>query len=413
MSKLPNISDHVPLAIANYCAKLWDAGIRTTAVGGIARDLILARFPLIDWDFEVRPRNQNEKNFVSILESTLGSEAQHLGFGVYRVQIGDEIQLEFSIPRTESFAIELSELRDRPQSHKDFEVTLDASLDFTTAFKRRDLTINAIGLDYNGGQWEWVDPFGGIADLQNKLAKPCSSDFAFDPVRILRAIRFKKLFDLKFDPQILEAFKVANLTLASDHYLLYESLKAGFFPFFIDFFKIVTTYEIAMPETWDELDFLQDSDGKACFLSNDLLLLSACWSEQWGLSEMGKLERFLKLRRGRAKHFMQGYQFALQMSQPDWPKKINDWKNEKWSELKNDELFIRCLEYHKHWESWTVQEEKELIELEAAKTLGLVAWRVFFPRVLVGKEKFEREQAEYEVVPNQRSLFRLWCHLVS
>ena len=56
--------------------------------------------------------------------------------------------------------------------------------------------------------------------------------------------------------------------------------------------------------------------------------------------------------------------------------------------------------------------EKELIELEAAKTLGLVAWRVFFPRVLVGKEKFEREQAEYEVVPNQRWLFRLWCHLV-
>lgn len=399
-----DISPHVPNEINEICAKLWSQGIACSAVGGVPRDLILKRFPLKDWDFEVRPVDQDHKGFEKKLQQALGTQANSLGFGVYRTSIG-EYQLEFSLPRKESFP------QQRPLSHKDLNVTLDSSLDYSAAFKRRDLTINAIALAFTGDNWEWIDPFDGIRDLNNKVARPCGEDFDKDPVRFLRALRFKQLFDLTFSDEIIASFKNFDLSLATDHYLLYESSKAGFFPFMSEFFNLVQQHQIAIPEEWPEYDFLKNNKLEALVDTTDHILLHACWVGDWGLSDMGKLERFLKVRRGRAKHFLTGFEFATEMANIDWDRTTSQWKETDWSELITDELFVRCLEFHKHWDSWSASEEMHVNARYSDLCRGLANWRRHFPRELQGKSEFKQLQDKHEVTPNQRGHFRLWCHL--
>lgn len=61
------------------------------------------------------------------------------------------------------------------------DVTLEQDL------LRRDLTVNALAQDDNG---TLVDPYGGQADLQNRLLRHVSPAFGEDPLRVLRVARF-------------------------------------------------------------------------------------------------------------------------------------------------------------------------------------------------------------------------------
>ena len=61
------------------------------------------------------------------------------------------------------------------------DVTLEQDL------LRRDLTINAIAQADDGSI---VDPFGGAADIENKILRHVSDAFAEDPLRVLRVARF-------------------------------------------------------------------------------------------------------------------------------------------------------------------------------------------------------------------------------
>lgn len=74
--------------------------------------------------------------------------------------------------------------------HASPEVTLEDDL------MRRDLTINAIAEDEAG---ELIDPYGGIADIENRVLRHVSAAFEEDPVRIIRAARFAARFaDFQF-----------------------------------------------------------------------------------------------------------------------------------------------------------------------------------------------------------------------
>ena len=53
---------------------------------------------------------------------------------------------------------------------------------------RRDITINSIAYDLETGQY--IDPHGGIADLEARTIRHTSSAFSDDPLRVLRVARF-------------------------------------------------------------------------------------------------------------------------------------------------------------------------------------------------------------------------------
>jgi tRNA nucleotidyltransferase (CCA-adding enzyme) len=78
------------------------------------------------------------------------------------------------------------------------EVTLEEDL------LRRDLTVNAIAQDEDGGLF---DPHGGRRDLEARLLRHVSPAFAEDPVRVLRVARFHA----RFAPL---GFRIAEETLA-------------------------------------------------------------------------------------------------------------------------------------------------------------------------------------------------------
>ncbi|MCK5293551.1 MAG: polynucleotide adenylyltransferase [Arcobacteraceae bacterium] len=81
-----------------------------------------------------------------------------------------------------------------------FEVdTVDVTIQ--EDLKRRDLTINSIAYDEITDSY--IDPYGGMEDIENKILRHTSSAFKEDPLRVLRLARFQAKF-----PQ----FKIASQT---------------------------------------------------------------------------------------------------------------------------------------------------------------------------------------------------------
>ncbi len=75
--------------------------------------------------------------------------------------------------------------------YKGFRVESGTHVTLEQDLRRRDLTINALARDEEGGL---VDPFGGRADLERRLLRHVSPAFTEDPVRLLRLARFAARF---------------------------------------------------------------------------------------------------------------------------------------------------------------------------------------------------------------------------
>jgi tRNA nucleotidyltransferase (CCA-adding enzyme) len=103
----------------------------------------------------------------------------------------------------EEYALARTERKTGP-GYRGFETLFSPDVTLEQDLERRDLTINAIAKDSDGGGL--IDPFGGQRDLGERVLRHVSSAFVEDPVRVLRVARFAA----RFAPL---GFKVAPETL--------------------------------------------------------------------------------------------------------------------------------------------------------------------------------------------------------
>ena len=153
---------------------LNNAGFEAYLVGGSVRDIVMGKAPGdTDITTDALPR-QTEKVFRNFKVVKTG-----LKHGTVTVFIEGE-PAEITTYRTEG---KYTDLR-----HPD-NVTFTRNLNLD--LQRRDFTVNALCMDKNG---DIVDLHGGMADIDKRIIR-CVGDpekrFAEDPLRILRAVRFR------------------------------------------------------------------------------------------------------------------------------------------------------------------------------------------------------------------------------
>jgi tRNA nucleotidyltransferase (CCA-adding enzyme) len=166
-------------------------GGRVFLVGGAVRDILLG-LPIKDIDIEVHgiPLQDLElllKRFGDV--SLVGKS-----FGVLRYP---GLAIDFSLPRTD-------------RSGRKPEVALDPFMKVEDAFARRDLTINAMGIDLKTGVL--VDPFQGVEDLEHKILRaPNAKFFQEDPLRLFRVMQFISRFQMTPDATLNEICKKMDI----------------------------------------------------------------------------------------------------------------------------------------------------------------------------------------------------------
>ena len=117
--------------------------------------------------------------------------------------------------------------------HPDSVVWADT---FEEDSKRRDFTINAMGIDYAGNV---IDYHGGIEDLKNKVLRTVgvpTERFGEDALRIIRAIRFAARFDMTIDNDTFDAIvkmrdNLDNIAMERVSAELKKTAEYGIIPF--------------------------------------------------------------------------------------------------------------------------------------------------------------------------------------
>lgn len=155
-----------------------EVGMRAFVIGGFVRDYFLG-IPNDDIDIVVEGSGIE---FAKHFSDAVGGSVQvYENFGTAMVKYGDQ-KVEFVGARKEHYE------RGSRKPYCETGTLHDDQL-------RRDFTINAMAFDLNEGHFgELVDPFDGLQDLADGIIRtpidPVQT-FLDDPLRMLRAIRFK------------------------------------------------------------------------------------------------------------------------------------------------------------------------------------------------------------------------------
>jgi tRNA nucleotidyltransferase (CCA-adding enzyme) len=177
--------------------KVTKAVPKAALVGGFVRDALLG---IKSKDADLETYGVTAEELEKILNKLFKGKVETVGrsFGIYKVSLGDGLDLDVAIPRTES--------KTGP-GHKGFVVEGDPELDPKEAARRRDFTINAMAADPKTG--ELFDPFNGREDLEKHLLRIVdATTFVDDPLRVYRGIQFAARFDLKIDGATLELMRL-------------------------------------------------------------------------------------------------------------------------------------------------------------------------------------------------------------
>lgn len=223
------ILELLPDEIKAFLVRVEALGFRLCLVGGAVRDYFMTSQLTPDLDFEIRYKSHLspedwEKQVTLLRKSlrTMNAQAEELPYLITRVNLVGH-DLEFSSPRLE---------RNLPGNitHHHFTAKLSPNLVYAESFKRRDITINAIGMemDFTNGEEKVIDPFNGRDDLQKKYLRHVDESFIHDHVRLFRIVRFECRFSgFSIHPDTLELLSYFNLQHFSLYHFKREIEKSG------------------------------------------------------------------------------------------------------------------------------------------------------------------------------------------
>jgi tRNA nucleotidyltransferase (CCA-adding enzyme) len=154
--------------------------VKVYRVGGSVRDELLG-LPVKDHDYVVVGSDPEEM-------VRLGFRPVGKDFPVF---LHPETGEEYALARTE---------RKTGRGYKGFAVFAAPEVTLEQDLARRDLTINAIARDEQGGL---IDPFSGAQDLKLGILRHVGAAFVEDPVRILRVARFAARFAFEIAPETM------------------------------------------------------------------------------------------------------------------------------------------------------------------------------------------------------------------
>ena len=188
-----NITElQVPKDVQRVVTRLTEAGHDAYVVGGCVRDAIRGVDPQ-DWDIAT---DATPDEIQQLFAKSLYTNR----FGTVVVRSGDH-EVEVTTYRTETGYTD-----HRRPDHVAFTDSLHEDL------SRRDFTMNAMAWrpGKNGTPGELVDPFGGQRDLDARILRAVGEPeerFREDALRMLRAVRFATLLDMRIDDRTAAAIR--------------------------------------------------------------------------------------------------------------------------------------------------------------------------------------------------------------
>ena len=185
------------------------AGGRAVVVGGWVRDHLLG---IDSKDVDIEVSGLSVERLEAVL-ARLGSIIEvGRAFGVFRVA---GLDVDFSLPRRDS---------KRGPGHRGFDVVPDPSLEFAEAARRRDLTVNSIGIDPITG--EVLDPHGGCTDLERGVLRATDpAHFPEDPLRGLRVAQLAARLEMEPDCALVALCRTLDLSELSGERIFEEFRK--------------------------------------------------------------------------------------------------------------------------------------------------------------------------------------------
>ena len=203
--------------IFHQISRVADAmGVECYVVGGYVRDIFLER---LSSDIDVVVVGSGIA-VAEQLKRQLGRKA-HLSvfrnFGTAQVKISGYLAVG-NLPslaksqeqKANSLEIEFVGARKESYSHDSRKPVVENGT-LEDDQNRRDFTINAMAICLNSSRFgELVDPFNGIADLEDGIiATPLDPEITFsdDPLRMMRCIRFATQLNFQIEPETFEAMQ--------------------------------------------------------------------------------------------------------------------------------------------------------------------------------------------------------------
>lgn len=198
----------IPTEVEAIAHILNEAGFEAYLVGGCLRDMLRGVAPK-DWDIatsatpeEIQKHLYNfggrtKEDPATIYENTFGT------VGV-KTESEDEA---LKVVEITTFRVEGAYTDKRHPDEVRFAKTIEEDL------SRRDFTVNAMAFNLSRAKLtksHLVDPFGGMADLQNKVLRTVGDPharFTEDALRLMRAVRFSAQLDFEIERATRESVR--------------------------------------------------------------------------------------------------------------------------------------------------------------------------------------------------------------